>query len=454
MLRLGRSDQPEVELLKARVIQANYAIGVKSTARRRAINRAVLAQAFAALSLIVIAGDQFTYLDQFMEDRKPLLKAIALPAAFLALACSDWKRLARARISLPYVGFVGLILASIVWSPDRHETVFFAKIVALPVVLLVVTLAMMERTAIVNGLRRFALGLIAFTALDCIAFSRARSGLTTDALNLVVQPGFRGSFGHKNVMAITMVVLSCIVMATEKRRLVRLVTVAVGLTLVVLTRSGTGIGCLVVPFSYPVIKFAMGARDRRGQAARVVLAVSGVFAAMVGAYLSIGLVLDALGKDRTYSSRTAIWQSVAIAIRKRPIFGYGWSGVFASPDVEPTYSINRRIGFRAAHAHSGPMMLLLQLGVVGLLWMLFMLFQLLSESYRQFRAGNRHGGFLIASILGTLIVASSAEPMMSSTALMWLLVVYAITVHQDLGPAVAKPEPLRTSLPRLLATSS
>jgi O-antigen ligase len=427
---------------------------VKTTARRRIVTRATFAQAFAALSLVVIAGDQFTYLDQFMESRKPILKAVALPSAVLALALSDWKRLAKARLPLPYVGFIGLILASIVWSPDRHETVFFAKIVALPVVLLVVTLAMMDRQAILNGLRRFALGLIAFTAVDCVAFSKARSGFTTDALNPVVQLGFHGSFGHKNVMAICMVVLSCIVMVLEKRRLVRLIAVAVGLTLVVLSRSGTGIGCLVVPASYPVIKFAMGARDRRGQTARVVLAVSGVFAAMVGAYLSIGLVLDALGKDRTYSSRTAIWQSVAIAIRKHPLIGYGWSGVFASPDVEPTYSINRRIGFRAAHAHSGPMMLLLQLGIVGLLWMLFMLFQMLRESYRQFRAGNRHGGFLIASILGTLIVASSAEPMMSSTALMWLLIVYAITVHQDVGPAVAKPEPLRTSLPRLLATSS
>jgi O-antigen ligase len=453
MLRLGWSDQPEVELLKARVIQANYAVGVKSPVRRRAIDRAVFAQAFAALSLIVIAGDQFTYLDQFMEDRKPLLKAIALPSAVLALACSDWKRLAKARISLPYAGFVGLILASIVWSPDRHETVFFAKIVALPVVLLMVTLAMMERTAIVNGLRRFALGLIAFTALDCAAFARSRSGFTTDALNLVVQPGFRGSFGHKNVMAITMVVLSCIVMATEKRRPIRLVAVAIGLTLVVLSRSGTGIGCLVVPASYPVIKFAMGARDRRGQAARVVLAVSGVFAAMVMMYLSIGLVLDSLGKDRTLSSRTAIWRSVAIAIRKHPILGYGWSGVFANPDLEPTYSIDRRIGFRAAHAHSGPLMLLLQLGIVGLLWMLFMLFQVMSASYRQFRAGNRTEGFLIGSIIGTLVVASSAEPMMSSTALMWLLIVYAVTVHQDLGRVNAKPDQ-RALRPRVLATSS
>jgi exopolysaccharide production protein ExoQ len=422
---------------------------VKSTARRRVVTRATFAQAFAALSLIVIAGDQFTYLDQFMESRKPVLKGIALPAAVLALACSDWKRLAKARISVRYLGFIGLILASIVWSPDRHETVFFAKIVALPVTMLVVTLAMMDRSAILNGLRRFALGLIAFTALDCVAFASARSGFTTDALNPVVQPGFHGSFGHKNVMAICMVICTCIVMVTEKRRTVRGVAVTVGIVLVLLSRSGTGIGCLVVPASYPIIKFATGARDRRGQAARVVLAVSGVFAAMVTMYLSIGLVLDSLGKDRTLSSRTEIWRSVAIAIRERVLLGYGWSGVFANPDVEPTYSINRRIGFRAAHAHSGPMMLLLQLGIIGLLWMLWMLFEMLRESYRQFKAGKRAEGFLIGSIVGTLIVASSAEPMMSSTALMWLLIVYALTVHQDLGRVEAKPE-LRAIRPRVL----
>jgi exopolysaccharide production protein ExoQ len=164
-------------------------------------------------------------------------------------------------------------------------------------------------------------------------------------------------------------------------------------------------------------------------------------------------VLDSLGKDRTLSSRTAIWRSVAIAIRKHPILGYGWSGVFANPDLEPTYSIDRRIGFRAAHAHSGPLMLLLQLGIVGLLWMLFMLFQVMSASYRQFRAGNRTEGFLIGSIIGTLVVASSAEPMMSSTALMWLLIVYAVTVHQDLGRVNAKPDQ-RALRPRVLATSS
>jgi exopolysaccharide production protein ExoQ len=312
---------------------------------------------------------------------------------------------------------------------------------------------MMQRTAIMNGLRRFALGLIAFTAFDCLAFSSARSGFTTDALNPVVQPGFHGSFGHKNVMAICMVVLSCIVLVTEKRRLLRWVAVSVGLSLVVLSRSGTGIICLAVPASYPVIKFAMGARDRRGRSARVVLAASAVVTALVTMYLSIGLVLDSLGKDRTYSSRTLIWRSAAIAIRKRPLLGYGWSGVFANPDVDPTYSINRRIGFRAAHAHSGPLMLLLQLGVVGLLWMIFMMFQAMRQSYRQFRAGNQAEGFLIGSIIGTLLVASSAEPMMSSTALMWLLIVYAFTVHQDVGRVEATPEP-RALRPRALATKS
>ena len=40
--------------------------------------------------------------------------------------------------------------------------------------------------------------------------------------------------------------------------------------------------------------------------------------------------------------------------------------------------------------------------------------------------------------------------MMSSTALMWLLIVYAITVHQDLGRVEAPAAPLALK-PRALA---
>jgi exopolysaccharide production protein ExoQ len=93
-------------------------------------------------------------------------------------------------------------------------------------------------------------------------------------------------------------------------------------------------------------------------------------AAVLGALLLTVLapmIFQALGKAPTLTGRTDIWLALEPAIKARPIFGWGFQAFWTDTSLSsPVEEIERAMdGFRPPDAHSTPIDLRLQLGVVG-----------------------------------------------------------------------------------------
>jgi exopolysaccharide production protein ExoQ len=79
------------------------------------------------------------------------------------------------------------------------------------------------------------------------------------------------------------------------------------------------------------------------------------------------LIFAALGKAPTLTGRTDIWAALAPAIEARPILGWGFQAFWTDTTLtSPVEEIQRAMdGFRPPDAHSTPMDIRLQLGIVG-----------------------------------------------------------------------------------------
>lgn len=97
--------------------------------------------------------------------------------------------------------------------------------------------------------------------------------------------------------------------------------------------------------------------------------VSGLAALFLVITILAPLMFQLLGKAPTLTGRTEIWRALAAPIAERPWFGWGyqafWTDTSLTSPVDRIESLME--GFRPPDAHSTPMDIRLQLGVVGLI---------------------------------------------------------------------------------------
>ena len=97
--------------------------------------------------------------------------------------------------------------------------------------------------------------------------------------------------------------------------------------------------------------------------------VTGLAALFLIVTILAPLVFQLLGKAPTLTGRTDIWRALAEPIAQRPWFGWGyqafWTDTSLTSPVDRVESIME--GFRPPDAHSTPIDIRLQLGLVGLI---------------------------------------------------------------------------------------
>jgi exopolysaccharide production protein ExoQ len=95
--------------------------------------------------------------------------------------------------------------------------------------------------------------------------------------------------------------------------------------------------------------------------------VSGIVFSALALTIFAPVIFQALGKAPTLTGRTDIWAALKPAIEARPILGWGyqafWTDTSLSSPVEQI--VIAMDGFRAPDAHSTPLDIRLQLGIVG-----------------------------------------------------------------------------------------
>ena len=323
----------------------------------------------------------------------------------LVLATAPRGMLGRMRISTAAVAFIGWCLISALWVFDSTLYINRSERFLIPSLVFLAIGASTPARVIMRG---FLLGfytMVGYTVLTIATKASAREQQATSYEGALA--GWHGPFDHKNALSTLLVVGVVVMLAFESRRAVRLVVFAIIGVLLIGSRSGTGLAGMIFVFTaWNWLRTFIKQRNRMS-APFVLVSFVGLVASLVAGLSTLPIILAAYGKDTTFTGRTNIWSGVLWAIRQRPLLGYGYSGVWVSDNREPTFSMMRRIGFRAFHAHNGALDVVLQVGLVGLILFLCLLLPLLSCGFRLARKGSAVGAVALVAGLAIVIMALS-----------------------------------------------
>lgn len=214
-----------------------------------------------------------------------------------------------------------------------------------------------------------------------------------------MQGAWRGVFSHKNDLG-HMMSLAVIVFAVEAtvpgaHRWPRVLGIALAFAVMVLSQSMTScVSSLIILVCVIGWASAMRCGIRARDALFVlisVLLVGIVLMLSCGDYVDslIDTMLDGVGRDRTLTGRSDLWDACMDKVELRPLLGYGF-GTFWLGWSGPSADIWALIPWEPPNAHNGLMDLALQVGVVGLV--LYLL------------------GYLMACVRAAGVLVSSLSP--------------------------------------------
>jgi exopolysaccharide production protein ExoQ len=279
--------------------------------------------------------------------------------AFLVLG--RWRRVARAaRRVWPLVALTLLAPISLMWSNAPGLTAR-RSIFLLGSTLLGIYLG--EKFSIEQLLRWLAQVLCVLIAasillyfifpsfvVDYTAYDGAWKGITVN----------KNTFGWCMNLAVTALVL----VRFRHFRWLRYVFLLLAAVLLLLSRSATSlVGCVLMTSMIPLWRVVRaGAKTRRLVYVLTFAAIS------TGIYLIWAeqeLLFRVLGRDPTFTGRTALWNLLIPAIAKHPIAGYGY-GAFWSGTNNELLNIDISSRWLPMGAHNGYLELCLAFGIVGL----------------------------------------------------------------------------------------
>lgn len=353
------------------------------------------AQAGVIATVVIGAGTLGT-------QRPKVVTLVLLACLVPTLALGPTRLINRVVVSAPLAGFLTWWVASYLWTNNVYGWWTDTQI-TLPLVLtLVVLVGVLPdhefRSALVVG----CYIAIAYTVL----MIAVHPGLATS--NPDGAPGWRGGFGHKNMMAPFMVLAVLILAALARPSFRRRVAIGTALVLIVMSQSTTALAAGIVVLAAGLLLRRIGSSS---VPVRATLTVGTLLTAVLLSSLSTTMLAAGLGirgKDATLSRRTEIWTGVTRAIDQRPWQGYGVGGVWSDPSVDPARSINRGLGFTVFHSHNGYLEILLLLGVAGFVLFFWLTFSTLRLGWLLLR-DDQPMAILIVGFVVLMLVLSVSE---------------------------------------------
>lgn len=185
---------------------------------------------------------------------------------------------------------------------------------------------------------------------------------------------WQGGFPHKNVMgdAMVLLVLSAGCLFLQGRwRLITAAGGALGFVLILMTRAATPLLSIMMtlallPFAYALLKERNTFTSLVGLSL-VILAILGpglYFAIVYYGLDPIEEVLDWVGKERSLTGRTLLWDLAESAMAEKPWLGYGFSGYWINPPPE-MIQVRFSFGQRITHFHNNYMEVGVAYGLIG-----------------------------------------------------------------------------------------
>lgn len=357
----------------------------------------------------------------------PIFLSTAMPAmALVILLLTPTERLGRIPILWALVAFSGWMVLSWSWSELPRVSFDLIRLELIPLLVLSLVVGTIPPRIVVRTLLALVVVVCTWSLLASLLMPMSRAVVQGSGPDSA-QPGFRGTFGHKNLLGIFAVYSLCLVLPFLRGRW-RAPMILLCVVLVLSTRSATAAsGLMSVLFVWFWIAAIHGQKSPRE---RQFLVAASLMSAGLAVLMAFGLMPALLGlyqKDLTFSGRTFIWAESLVSVGRQPIQGYGFGGVWWDGRAPVTADLHRRIGFGASHAHNGAIELLIEVGVIGLGLFLVFLGRTLRLAVEAFGQAGRsaYGQWGILVIL-SLVLMSVSEPLFRTPSLGLLTVIAVV----------------------------
>ncbi len=266
-------------------------------------------------------------------------------------------------VALPLLSWPLLAGLSYVWSDAPGQTLRSAVQLAMTVLISVYFGARFT----LFDLARALFLVLAATALVSLAAILAQAGFAYDHNGVA-----RGIFPHKNVLGGRMVLLlvCCLLLFADGwRRFTTFLAAGLALLLVAFSQSGTAIlmtGGLAV--AAPLLLARRAPAPLRAVAYVIALLFAAALAWVLLAFDldAVGVTLEALGKERTLTGRSLLWDFAQGLIEARPWLGNGFDAFWNLGDGSPGAYVQHLLRQEVKNFHNSYLDITVQLGFVGL----------------------------------------------------------------------------------------
>jgi len=273
------------------------------------------------------------------------------------------KSLVKIKVDLIFSIFILYASTSILWSANFTESlILFIRFLSI----LLFSLYFTSNFNIEQIMNFFKIFFIAITILSFFG-----TLILPDLFvhqDLIHSGAWRGLLGHKNAFgAFSILVLILLLTHKYRFRYKKIHLVLILTTLVNIWRSESVTAYILtvtIIFLFIAYKILIFYKNKNLILFSSIVSMSTILIVLFFfiIYRNFEFILALVDRDINLTGRTNIWYFVRLYISRRPLFGYGYGGFWAS---DFAIELIANIGFTITSAHSGTYDLLLDLGYVG-----------------------------------------------------------------------------------------
>ena len=335
-------------------------------------------------------------------------------------------------VPLGAVGVLAMAILSILWSQDEASSILWLRsqgAVTLGITAMVIVLPTSNTISVLKAYVRIVLAITMF-AVTVEPLARIHIDPLGQAPPL---KGWHGYFVHKNIMAAFLVFALATVLAFDKNKVSRYLSLASIAFLFVVSDSTTGRMAALVLVAVDI--WFLTNQRLSGRSSAALGAATGALVAMVGVAIgaSLNAIADAAGKDLTFTGRTKIWSASWNAFLRDPIIGHGVNGLFGTPRTVETASVLREIGFQAGHPHNGLLDVAVQFGAVGIVLVIAVVVSVFRSSVKLQRRSPEVAGWALCAI-SAIVIMSVGESVFLGSSIATMILLRTVILREATAP--------------------